>query len=325
MVGGAAGVSAGAIPGRSPAPRVIDVRETTARPINDGCHVFRAVAVPSAVLCLGLVRRVSRTSWHGAPSTLPTTLSAILCALGASAALFCYMMMWRRRGSPSLRSLTPTRGNWHLYLQALALIVAVQQLLPEMLNWAPGVSRLLAARVTKTTSLLAPALAIAWVSVRGIGWRDLCADLGLLPGAGLGRELLVGLIGGGITWCVTALVYVVGGQVAAITTSPSLVTLSDDDLHRLVLVTLLWAPVAEELTFRGLLLRGIGPRPSVLVSLAVSALGFSIMHRRAGMWPEMFVAGLGFGTLRHMRESLVSPIVAHAVYNGIQVLLLLAV
>ncbi|QEG36004.1 exosortase E/protease, VPEID-CTERM system [Bythopirellula goksoeyrii] len=81
-------------------------------------------------------------------------------------------------------------------------------------------------------------------------------------------------------------------------------------------------PVAEELAFRGYLLRRLVSPDFAHVSrkqmhwpaLAISSLLFGLMHQR---WLAGTVAGVIYGLLYRHRGNLTDPIVAHSVTNGL--------
>jgi membrane protease YdiL (CAAX protease family) len=69
-------------------------------------------------------------------------------------------------------------------------------------------------------------------------------------------------------------------------------------------------PVAEEIFFRGFLLRRIG--------ILLSSVLFAMAHFSYGSWIEFlgaFTAGVVFAVIRRRRNSLIAPIFAHATFN----------
>lgn len=101
---------------------------------------------------------------------------------------------------------------------------------------------------------------------------------------------------------------------------------SSPTLEHILLSTLfavVLAPFLEELLFRGILLlwlrRLFGPWPAILLSSAV----FAVLHVDA--WPApipLFVLALFLGYLTYRTSSLVAPIVLHATFNGVSMLVL---
>ncbi len=91
------------------------------------------------------------------------------------------------------------------------------------------------------------------------------------------------------------------------------------------------APLAEELFFRGMLLQAIRRRTGLATAAAVSALAFALAHAQqptaAGnlvVVVVIFPLGLLLAWLFARRGSLLAPVVAHATYNLVQVVVLLA-
>jgi uncharacterized protein len=79
---------------------------------------------------------------------------------------------------------------------------------------------------------------------------------------------------------------------------------------------------SEELFFRGLLMRFAAKRSvGILFPLLLSALLFALMHSNPYGMLSIFLAGLLLGGIYYLTGSLWCSIVAHACYNGLQVLL----
>ena len=89
---------------------------------------------------------------------------------------------------------------------------------------------------------------------------------------------------------------------------------------------LVLAPIVEELVFRGYLVgrfsrQAIDPnhRPAFSFwALGASSLLFGLLH---DAWLAGFLAGIAFGWLRFRSEHLSTCILAHAVANGVIILL----
>jgi CAAX prenyl protease-like protein len=90
-----------------------------------------------------------------------------------------------------------------------------------------------------------------------------------------------------------------------------------------VLAAVVTVPIAEELAYRGYLLRRLTAARFETVSyasarwpaLVVSALAFGIMH--AGLWLPGIAAGLAYGALAMRTNRLGECIAAHAVTNAL--------
>lgn len=80
--------------------------------------------------------------------------------------------------------------------------------------------------------------------------------------------------------------------------------------------------LSEELFFRGLIMRFAAKRARTIVfPLVVSAALFAMMHSNIYGMLSIFLAGMLLGTIYYLTGSLWCSIIAHACYNGLQVLL----
>jgi uncharacterized protein len=88
-------------------------------------------------------------------------------------------------------------------------------------------------------------------------------------------------------------------------------------------VAVLLAPVGEELLFRGILFQSLRSRMPLLPAIALSSVAFGLVHYEPLLIVLTSLVGALLAWLFHIRGSLVTPIVAHAVYNAISVVILL--
>ena len=147
-------------------------------------------------------------------------------------------------------------------------------------------------------SLALAVLAIGWAMARGIPLLDRLTPT--LAG------LALGIVAGAALW----------GTIPLLLKSAEMRRVWDEVLQPfsralatrdLVAIAAL-SGVSEELFFRGILLPELG--------LVLSSLGFGALHALCAVyfgWATM--VGAGFGALALATDSLVAPIVAHAVYN----------
>lgn len=84
----------------------------------------------------------------------------------------------------------------------------------------------------------------------------------------------------------------------------------------IIAIVVLGAPVAEELFFRGLLLRSLARRFSDRVAVVVSAVLFAATHFKVLPFPGLLVVGLLFAYLTKRSGRLGPAIVAHAAFNA---------
>lgn len=91
-----------------------------------------------------------------------------------------------------------------------------------------------------------------------------------------------------------------------------------------IAVVVIGAPVAEELFFRGLLLRSLARHLSTGWAVTTSAALFGATHFQVLAFPGLFTAGLVFALLTGTTGRLGPAIVAHAAFNATTVVLLTA-
>ncbi len=90
-----------------------------------------------------------------------------------------------------------------------------------------------------------------------------------------------------------------------------------------ILMTVLLAPVFEEMLFRGLILESARQRWGASAAILISAVLFGLVH--APIWPQVvnaFIMGIMLGYIYVLTDSLLSVIIIHAVNNGMAYMLL---
>lgn len=92
----------------------------------------------------------------------------------------------------------------------------------------------------------------------------------------------------------------------------------------LVLLLAVVTPIAEELFFRGYVYRTFRHHWTAPVAVTLSALVFAGFHFYFIQTLPIFVAGIIFAIIYEQTGTLIAPIVAHGVVNGIVVALMLA-
>ena len=142
------------------------------------------------------------------------------------------------------------------------------------------------------------------------------------------------LLGASLALAVSWLTYLVvvqvfGGEIPA----QAVVQIADEAEGRpamvaVVVVAVLLAPLAEELVFRGALLRALGRRLSVGPAALVSAAAFALAHlvldfQSAVAAPALFVVGLVLAAVVQRRGRLAPAVAAHMGFNLVGVLGLL--
>jgi len=97
-------------------------------------------------------------------------------------------------------------------------------------------------------------------------------------------------------------------------------------LAMVVVLAVVWAPLAEESIFRGAFYRHLRTRAGVLLSAIVCALIFGVMHGYDFVLLGGVISlGFVFSLLREWRGSLIAPITAHALHNGTLMLIVISI
>lgn len=177
---------------------------------------------------------------------------------------------------------------------------------------------------------------IAYPKIYGASWSAIRKDLGLAQGTGTLREFVLGPVG-----YVAALPLVAVGVVLTLL----IVRLTGMDMNQgmhpivpmvkgenaspltaimALLLAVVLAPVAEEITFRGFFYNALRSRFTAAVSIALSSAFFAGIHPQGIIgFPMLMAIGIMLAALREWRGSLIAPIVAHACVNGVTMIVVL--
>lgn len=179
-------------------------------------------------------------------------------------------------------------------------------------------------------------VAVFWPALRGVPVRAMARDLGLHRGDGFFTEIRAGIVG----YCAVLPFFAAGVLVmfalqyglraAGISVEapahPDMVGLGEISLQKRMLLLVMagiFAPLTEELMFRGALFRGLRERWSFWPSALVAALIFAAIHPQGALAiPPLAALAVGFAGLREWRGSLIAPILAHAIHNSTLIVLL---
>ena len=173
---------------------------------------------------------------------------------------------------------------------------------------------------------------LCWPMLRGLTRTERRAGFGVSRGRGVWREIGAGVVG-----------YLAGVPIIALGVGLTLVltlAVKADASHPLnhltgvappVLVFLgflaaVWAPVVEELFFRGAFYSAWRQRRGRWVSGLVTGVIFAAVHPQG--WtaiPALGAVGLVFALLREWRGSIIAPVTAHALNNGSLFVMMLVV
>lgn len=79
------------------------------------------------------------------------------------------------------------------------------------------------------------------------------------------------------------------------------------------------APIGEEITFRGFLYKTIELRFGARIAIAVTALGWAMLHIQYGIVSiaSIFAIGLFLGAVRYYSRSLILTMILHGLWNGL--------
>ena len=90
-----------------------------------------------------------------------------------------------------------------------------------------------------------------------------------------------------------------------------------------LLSTTIFAPIAEEFYFRGILFKYFEERNGKLFILILTSLIFSIVHFNVPAAPTLFIFGFSLGFVKLITGSIVSTIIIHSLFNCMMLLMIL--
>jgi len=82
-----------------------------------------------------------------------------------------------------------------------------------------------------------------------------------------------------------------------------------------LVAVVIWVPVAEEIFFRGFLLKTMLEQHTVYVAIPISSLLFALLHGRLGLIVPVFLSSVVISILFIRTRSLFPPILAHSTQN----------
>ena len=85
----------------------------------------------------------------------------------------------------------------------------------------------------------------------------------------------------------------------------------------LFLTTTLFAPLFEEIIFRGVLLPILSRDFGIVLGITISAFIFALAHLSIGEMPPLFILGIGLGITRLVSGRLISSVIMHSLWNGL--------
>ena len=155
-----------------------------------------------------------------------------------------------------------------------------------------------------------------------VGLRPRLADLGWGPVvwlAAIGTQVAIGAL-------------VLGLGIPLSNNTDGIGELTDDRTYvvSLVITAVVAAPFVEEIVFRGLVLRGLRSRMPVVAAVALQAVLFGVAHAdpvrgvgNIGLVLVLSGVGAAFGGAAYLLRRIGPTIVAHAIFNGVVLVLVL--
>lgn len=178
--------------------------------------------------------------------------------------------------------------------------------------------------------LVAVAVGLAWARRGHAGEPTFWREWGVYPGEGIGHEIRCGfvgylaclpimLVGLLLTFAIEQWIVSRGGAPGSHQVAMDLQR--SGQLGLLLLLAAVLAPITEELMFRGGFYGAMRRSHRVLASGFFVGFVFAAVHPQGiGHIPALMAMAIGFALLREWRGSLIAPITAHAVHNGLTVL-----
>ncbi|MEE9336551.1 MAG: type II CAAX endopeptidase family protein [Methylococcaceae bacterium] len=87
----------------------------------------------------------------------------------------------------------------------------------------------------------------------------------------------------------------------------------------IVIASCLLAPIAEEILFRGILLKGLLEKFNPFTAIIISALIFAAIHFSSEDFISLFVAAFGYALLTIKAQSILPAILAHMINNSVTI------
>lgn len=176
-----------------------------------------------------------------------------------------------------------------------------------------------------------PSLWWCWFVSRRWGSGDLGVDIGLRPrfaDLGWGPVIWLGAIGAQAA--IGAVVVALGLPLVGNTEGIDEIRADRTYVVSLVITAVIAAPIVEEMVFRGVVMRGLRSRLPIVAVVVVQGLLFGIAHvdpvRGAGNVGLVLVlsgVGIAFGVAVALLGRIGPSIVAHAIFNGAVLLIVL--
>jgi membrane protease YdiL (CAAX protease family) len=224
----------------------------------------------------------------------------------------------------------PLPGDRRAYAQAFAIFIgsfvgaAVLIRTASAAEWfTPTVASVLGV----AAMLVAVTAGATWPLFMGQRWSEWRAVNGIHAGKGLAREVFGGIVGylaGFPILVLGALVTLLLVRVTGAEASHPVIRQLGGGWASWLLVFVMasvWAPITEELMFRGSLFAHLRERFGWWISAPIVALIFALIHPQG--WaavPALAAIAVVFAGIREWRGSIVGPMVAHGMHNAVAVI-----
>jgi len=176
-----------------------------------------------------------------------------------------------------------------------------------------------------------PSLWWCWYASRRWGSGQLGPDIGLTPrfaDLGWGPVIWLGAIGAQIA--VGAIVIALGIPLVGNTEGLDEIRADRTYVVSLVISAVVAAPIVEEIVFRGVVMRGLRSRMPIVPVVIVQGLLFGVAHidpvrgsGNIGLVMVLSGVGIAFGVAVALLGRIGPSIVAHAIFNGVVLLVVL--
>ncbi|MEO1130360.1 MAG: type II CAAX endopeptidase family protein [Planctomycetota bacterium] len=175
------------------------------------------------------------------------------------------------------------------------------------------------------------ALTMLWPLARGMRMRDIAPAFALGRGRGVIHETVMGFLAylAGLPIFVGAVLFMlVLVWVTGISPSHPVTDRAGGagvlDALLLLSMVALWAPIVEEMVFRGALLHHTQHWAGAIGASLITGFIFAAIHPQGFVAiPPLMALGFNFALMRIWRGSLIAPMVAHAIHNSVLVTMLL--
>lgn len=155
------------------------------------------------------------------------------------------------------------------------------------------------------------------LTLEQVGFRPLRGAAMLWPIATWAGGLLIVLVYGMI---VLAVQEATGNDLSRLTEGnplPDTEAMTDTVWMVLGLSVVVAAPLGEELFFRGLIFRAVQARWGLIAGMVISGLMFALVHFEISVVLPFWGIGMLFAFAYHRTGSLWTPVIAHAIFNGV--------